>query len=554
MKEYPAPRLAPLLLFLAVGLIGAGPASAQDSPPDAPLSALCAALPADAATGIATPLDDLARVVEIRTGATVSRAVRRHSEARWPVGCAAAAADRPAGRLQWHVTPRPARVDLTYRSNYPDDRNNGALWAGRGVSTLLEAGVEAELSGFGATVSAALVPQLVHQQNLAFDFPRRNHAGFSQYIYPHYTTHIDLPHRHGPDPFSSVEWGQSYVRADGYGLAAGFSTENLWWGPAARYPIIMSNTAPGLPHLFIGTSGPTDVWIGWLDAELILARTTESDYFDQIPENDRHMLGGLSVAFSPRPLPGFWLGLSRVQHHMEDGWNDLGLLLATTGLTEASRAPNEIISFFGRWVFPEAGAEVYGEWAREDRSWDFPELLQEPDHSQAYTLGFQKLTQVHDRFGVRVQGELVALQELPELRTGSRPLPVFYAHDEITQGHTQRGQLLGAGVGLGADAQFIGVDVIADRGLAGLYVERVRRGTFSARALDLRSRAPYEHDTEITGGARSTFLHGTPYGFLSFSGSLAYTFRYNRDFGEDDTNWSFGLEAAWVPATGLRFP
>lgn len=565
------PLLAALLLPLV--LAGAGPLAAQDGsttagPPPAgsqtvEASRVCPAVPERSTTGIATPLDDLARLVEIQTDPTVSRSVRRHSEARWPA-CRAPGAGSdtdsdavgslvagslqagPLGAIPWRVTPRTARIDAAYRTGYPDDRNNGALWAGRGASTVLEAGVEVR----AGPVSAALVPQLLYQQNSPYDFPRRRHEGFSQFIYPHYTTQIDLPQRHGPDPFSSAEWGQSYIRADGYGVAAGISTENLWWGPATRYPIIMSNTAPGMPHLFLGTSGPTDIWIGLLDAELVWARSTESEYFDEIPENDRHMMGGLALAFSPRPLPGLWLGLARAYHYQDDGWNDFGQLLATAGLGTADFQGNQIGSVFARWVFPSAGAEIYGEWAREDRSWDIPEFIQEPDHSQAYMIGFQKVTPLTAGYALRVEGELVALQELPELRTGSRPLPVYYMHDKINQGHTHRGQLLGAGVGPGADAQFIGLDVMADFGLAGLYVERVRRATFSARALDMRRRAPFEHDAELTGGLRSTFLIRD----LSISGDVAYTFRYNRDLREDDTNWSLRLAAAWLPGSRFRLP
>src|SRR5690625_7055915 len=63
----------------------------------------------------------------------------------------------------------------------------------------------------------------------------------------------DAPFRFGPDPFTTFDWGNSYIRAHYKSIEAGLSTEPLWWGPMQRYPLIMSNNAPGVPHAFLGT-------------------------------------------------------------------------------------------------------------------------------------------------------------------------------------------------------------------------------------------------------------------------------------------------------------
>src|SRR5699024_10219580 len=120
-----------------------------------------------------------------------------------------------------------------------------------------------------------------------FAFRETAAAGHSPYNYPERPTGIDWPQRFGDNSVRSNELGQSYVRFDAYGLAAGVSTENLWWGPAQRYPILMSNTAPGFPHIFAGTGRPLDIYIGKLELEAIWGRLSESDYFDNDPDNDR---------------------------------------------------------------------------------------------------------------------------------------------------------------------------------------------------------------------------------------------------------------------------
>jgi hypothetical protein len=127
----------------------------------------------------------------------------------------------------------------------------------------------------------------------------------------------------------------------------------------------------------------------------------------------------------------------------------------------------------------ESGFEVYAEWARDDHSWDLRDFLTEPDNSQAWSGGFQKVVATKSHW-VRINGELTHLQETRAHRSG-RPTPVWYVHDG--HGHTNNGQLLGAWIGPGSDAQYLGVDVFKKSGLMGFYVERVRRDDMSQKAI-----------------------------------------------------------------------
>ncbi len=62
-------------------------------------------------------------------------------------------------------------------------------------------------------------------------------TGPLEYMDPWYGTSLDMPQRFGADPFWTLSPGQSYLRLDHAGLAAGVSTENMWWGPAVRNSI-----------------------------------------------------------------------------------------------------------------------------------------------------------------------------------------------------------------------------------------------------------------------------------------------------------------------------
>jgi hypothetical protein len=94
---------------------------------------------------------------------------------------------------------------------------------------------------------------------------------------------------------------------------------------------------------------------------------------------------------------------------------------------------------------------VYGEYGRDDNSYDLRDFFQEPDHARAYSLGLAKtLGKSSSQFNV-LRVELINFL-LPPLATTGRGEGSIYTHSPIRQGHTNRGQLLGADVGVGGAA------------------------------------------------------------------------------------------------------
>lgn len=458
----------------------------------------------------------------------------------------------------------PPTLNSAFLSGYPRDRDNGVLWAGRGLSTAASAGV----SGAWGPFSAALHPVVAYQENRAFETLTRPRPGFSPYSHP--WRPLDWPQRMGVDPFWTIHPGQSYVRADAFGVAAGASTSNMWWGPGVRNSIMLSDAAPGFPHLFVGTSRPTSVWIGRVEGRVVWGWLSESDHFDDDPGNDRTFLTGFVGAFEPGWIPGLYLGAARVLHmNIPEEGLGAGAYLSPFGLEVFADAliedagtwrdeTNQQIALYARWALPESGFETYAEWARNDRSQNLDDFIQEPDHSQAYILGFQKVF-AGDRRWVRLQGELTHLER--SITSTDRGLGPYYYHSEVIQGYTHRGQLLGAWIGPGSSSQFLGLDLFRPWGRIGGYLERVRFNTdayyrYQPRWGALGPGGPinppenrlckcgdWVHDVELTAGVRGVaFWRG-----VEVAPELAYSYRLHRNFYKEDRNWTLGLDLRWVP-------
>jgi hypothetical protein len=108
---------------------------------------------------------------------------------------------------------------------------------------------------------------------------------------------------------------------------------------------------------------------------------------------------------------------------------------------------NQLASLFFRWVFPRAGLEVFGERGFEDQLYDMRDLILNPDHEREYLLGFQKVLRTSERNVDVLRGEVVNYQEPTVAR--NRVEAGIYVHATLRQGHTNRGQLLGASPGAG---------------------------------------------------------------------------------------------------------
>jgi len=553
------------LLFLFLAHPFAVPAAHGQGAPRA--SAATESCPAPRRVAQLMPSDahaDFVRVAQLAGMAPRSSLLlRRGADTRFAVVCRedemTAPWSQPGPGLSLpgglHIDLIPLTSSTHYNSAYPRDRNNGALWAGRGVSTELKGGV----SFRWGPLSGAFAPVLLYEQNRAFSIvtgtPPR--PGLSPYVYRGNTGNIDWPRRPGDETQSGIDLGQSYLRLDIFPIALGVSTENLWWGPGRRNALIMSSTAPGFPHVFLGSSRPVNLWFGKFEFDAVWGRLEESDYFDDNPENDRRLIASLAVGFGPRWIPGLYLGASRsflsrlprtglppTSSWLLDPYRDV-----RDNPTKAEGADNQLLSVFARWAPPRTGFEAYFEFARDDHWADFVDLMSEPEVSGAFILGFQQVLTRGERWW-RIAGELSDLGDrLPTVR---RRNFTVYTHGQLPQGYTHRGRLLGAAIGPGSNSQYLGVDRFSPTDVRGIFIERVRAHPDANAEAWLRRYGGAGSDIEWSIGVHQRlFLRRFDLGW-----AVTHSYRRNRDYVglyateryfTAERNWHLRLDLAWRP-------
>jgi hypothetical protein len=492
----------------------------------------------------------------IRSPSSIAPALRRDGEAGgWSVIA-------PEMRLAW-------------ASVIPFSLNNGAMWEGRGASAQLMTGLRAEYG----PVSLILAPQLIYAQNRRFATlapalrePLNGRSAFSS-PWVTDTALIDLPIRFGDEALVRLDPGQSSLTVTLPVVATGVATENQWWGPGIRNAIVMSNNAPGIPHLFVRTASPLRTAIGSIEAKWMVGALRESLFFDTIATNDLRSLSGAVVTLQPRWERDLTLGLARVVYAPANGLGDvLGASGNVFGRWERRAAVNDtswtprteqILSLFGRWIFPADGFEAYAEWARHELPVSFADLLRAPNHTQGYTVGLQWARPL-PAGAFRIQAELTNLEQSATFK--QRAVDTYYTSRVIPQGYTHQGQVIGAAIGPGSSSQWLAGDYLASRWDLGLFLGRIRWETGALYAT--RSPAPFRpdrsfhaHDVSVLGGLRSG------YSFSAFRADAELTVekRYNylfqnpdRGFGSagavDVTNPSLRLFVSPVAPRAFRSP
>ncbi|MDA1082515.1 MAG: hypothetical protein O2973_12765 [Gemmatimonadetes bacterium] len=447
--------------------------------------------------------------------------------ARFPAFGSVGAAASPAGasRIEWL---RPS-LSLGYNGSFAWGMNDGPVWQGKGANVWTTFGATWRRGGFSARVE----PLIEYAQNAAFQLEG---SAFADPVRP---GSIDLPQRFGPDAVTIVSPGESYVRYDAGRFGAGLSTERIFWGPGVRHAILSGPNAAGFPHLFLGTNRAVETRAGAFAAQVIYAQLSESDYAPAAPNPKR--LGAGAIA-TWQPIPVLTLGLARFYHRAwPDKWSasdytlPFGAFFSRVQAAGSGISDNQLASVFFTVRAPRAGLEVFGEFGKNDRHLDSRDLLIEPEHNSAWLLGFLKVIGATDSdagfWTVRMEaanGRVVPLRDI------GRGQSTFYEHSRITQGHTQRGQLLGTPlIDRSGGAEF-SVDRYTNAGRVGV--------TVVARQMppDLEVGLPAD-------GARSQWDIGVN-GSL-FRGAADITFRLgnvwdlNRFPGRDASNPYLGIGA-----------
>jgi len=358
-------------------------------------------------------------------------------------------------------------IGATFNSAYPHGANDGPVWAGRGLTLIANAGIE----GHAGPLSFTLSPKAFRASNTAFELLSNKQSGLLAYSNGQFPYGVDLPQRFGNGAYSRVDPDASSIRFDSRFASMGISTANEWIGPATEYPFLLGDNAPGFPHIFVGTGDDSwNLWFARLHARVMWGKLYQSAYSSvsgpthyESPSNPGTVRLTASAQFVlvPRGVPGLELGFGRFLHvPYPPGGPDQGFwkkpfkvffLKNEYARGDVLGIDNQLASAYFRWVFPHSGFEVYGERGYEDQFYDLREFLNDPDHDRSYLIGFQKT------FRKTLTGlDVLKFEAINyQLSTLARPRPgegAIYLHVGLRQGHTNRGQLLGASAGVNAAA------------------------------------------------------------------------------------------------------
>lgn len=428
-------------------------------------------------------------------------------------------------------------LQLVHNSALPWSMNDGDLWAGRGASYRIAGGLYSRHGRFQLIVA----PEITYQANRYFQLhipeiervtipPDRSKWAFPWYVSGPYSA--DMPTRFGDTPIGRLSLGQSSLLVGFSKFQFGFANENHWWGPGIGNALVLSNNAPGFPHFLLRTREPVKTRIGDIDIRWIVGGLTESSYFDTTSTNNLNSITAGALTLHLRKPRGLTVGVTRSVIMTASGWGKVPVrwleLFHPIGwpnriaLRDSTLDPggrDQLYSLFARWVMPESGFEVYGEWGRTEFPPSLRNFILAPNHTQAYTLGLQWRRPGWTGNDLwRLQAENTSVEQSATFR--DRPVGIWYTSRKVLQGYTNRGQPLGAAIGPGSSGQNVNIDYMRPDWSFGLKAGRIRYNE------DVRSISAYlefkswcTHDIYLYWGPR--LAKSSRFGFAALDFTLA---------------------------------
>lgn len=375
--------------------------------------------------------------------------------------------DKGKGKIQL----LPVSILSQFNSHHPEGINDGSMIPAKGLQIKTSTGLFFKYR----FLNIKLNPEFVYAQNKSFETFPKNHKttiGIQFPANPYLGGNIDLPERFGETAYQKAFLGESSIRLNFKPISIGISNENLWWGPGYRNSLLMTNSASGFLHLTLNTVKPIKTPIGSFETQIIGGKLEESGYTESLVEDWRY-INAMVLNYQPKWIPGLFLGMTRsfMTYNTNLNWSINDCLPVLSFLTKKSNGDNtevdnyennQLLSLFMRWLFSESHGEIYFEFGREDHSWDLRDFILEAEHSSAYMLGARKLFVLNKSNNAHIQvlGELSHLaSNLTTVRRGgggfdrNRAYGGWYIHSKVRHGYTNKGQMLGAGIGPGSNSQ-----------------------------------------------------------------------------------------------------
>jgi hypothetical protein len=385
-----------------------------------------------------------------------------------------------------------------YNVNRPYGYNNSSLYPNAGYQSMLSGGFFFK----AGIINIQVKPELVYAQNKNFstfagvqannNLPALMNAYFAQ------INGIDAPERFGTSSLKHLYPGQSKITLAYKSIEAGVSTENLWWGPGIRNSIMMSNSAPGFFHWTFNSTKPVKTIIGSFEWQIIGGNLKQSGFapddvskllydgnlYSPKPKVSRY-ISAYTVNWQPKWLKGLYVGASAYDYLDKDSiYHNRSIIrkiipvitgssLKANDINNAQNGDQQDFAYALniRQLLPLYKAEIYFEWARNDRTGSLSDFLQEPEHSAAYTFGGRKLFELSRGGFIQIKSEITQLQRSPTYLL--RDEPSWYIHlISPRDGYTNYGRYIGAGIGPGSNSFIFDISYLKNYNSYGLMLER----------------------------------------------------------------------------------
>lgn len=387
---------------------------------------------------------------------------------------------------QFRIELLPVQIQLRYNRHHPYGWADGPMVPAKGMQQYASGGIYLKAKW----LEAQLRPELVKAQNKPFQNPPMRSWG------------IDNPERMGQSEYKETFMGQSYVKLNFWKFTVGYSTENLWWGAGQKNAIILSNNAPGFGHFTLNTNKPIETKLGKIEGQMVGGRLKPSGFkypdryvggtwppiagdvvVDSLAPEYYGFFNGMTGTFQPKWLPGLFLGVTRI---VQVSGNPKGLSnyfsilgLSANGENTGSgggQNRNQLVSLSFRYLLQKSHAEIYGELGREDWAWDFEDFMTRPGATTAWMMGLRKLEEAPKKGAwYQFMAEITKIQAPLDSYTQPSATPgySFYTNGGISSGWTNRGQVMGAGIGPGSNMFTAGVSYLDGYKTYGVHFERV---------------------------------------------------------------------------------
>lgn len=373
-----------------------------------------------------------------------------------------------------------------YNTHHPITINDAEMIPSVGYQTVISTGIFYERGH----ITAQFKPSFVFTENKPYETFYTEHNAIHWRDYYQWINKIDMPERFGTSPINRIAPGQSFIKYNFKNSSVGISTENRWWGPGYYQSLLLTNNAPGFLHLAYESKKPMKTIFGSIEWQAITGVLENSHiepleprrvYYGTtlyVPKPDKQrMFTGLTVTVQPKFLDGLFVGFAKTAYmYTQEAKSPLdylplfGFYGVNTTQLEKNKRKQMMGSLFVRYLMQKEHAEFYAEFGRNDQTLNPLFLMANTTVPTAFVAGFRKL------FPQKNGANLEFGMELTQLSFNNAKLifdaKSWYLGDSVKQGYTNRGKVMGSGLGPGGNSQLL--EVAYNKGInrVALVVER----------------------------------------------------------------------------------